>query len=138
VLALRARLGLSHPTGLNALPKARYLFASYLLSCGCVLDLRLRLDTYDHPGSTVTEQILGNRAQSNGEAYQMAEQIVSRRGEIYVSTRNGRKVAEGETQNEAGYNGMNRFPEDVILAQRQRDTENGVRDELRRLYPHKE
>jgi hypothetical protein len=68
----------------------------------------------------------------------MAEQIVSRRGEIYVSTRNGRKVADGETQNEAGYNGMNRFPDDVILAQRQRDTENGVRDELRRLYPHKE
>ena len=68
----------------------------------------------------------------------MAEQIVSRRGEIYVSTRHGRKVAEGETQNEAGYNGMSRYPDDVILAQRQRDTENGVRDELRRLYPHKE
>ena len=57
----------------------------------------------------------------------MAEQIVSRRGEIYVSTRNGRKVAEGETQNEAGYNGMNRFPDDVILAQRQRDTERRQR-----------
>jgi hypothetical protein len=68
----------------------------------------------------------------------MAEQIVSKRGEAYVSTRNGRKVAEGETQNEAGYNGQARYPDDVILAQRQRDTENGVRDELRRLYPHKE
>ena len=68
----------------------------------------------------------------------MAEQIVSRRGEIYVSSRNGRKVAEGETQNEAGYNGKYRYPGDTILAQRQRDTDNGVRDELRRLYPHKE
>jgi hypothetical protein len=68
----------------------------------------------------------------------MAEQIISKRGEIYVSTRNGRKVAEGETQNEASYNGMSKYPDDVILAQRQRDTENGVRDELRRLYPHKE
>lgn len=66
------------------------------------------------------------------------EQIVSKRGEIYVSTRNGRKVAEGETQNEAGYNGQRRYPEDVILAQRQRDTEKGVRDELRRLHPYKE
>lgn len=68
----------------------------------------------------------------------MAEQIVSRRGEIYISTRNGRKVAEGETQNEAGYNGLQRFPDDVILAQRQRNTANGVRDELRRLHPTEE
>jgi hypothetical protein len=68
----------------------------------------------------------------------MAEQIVSKRGEVYVPTRNGRKVAEGETQNEAGYNGQQNYPDDVILAQRQRNTENGVRDELRRLYPHKE
>lgn len=67
----------------------------------------------------------------------MAEQIVSKRDDIYVSTRNGRKVAEGETQNEAGYKGKKKYPDDVILAQRQRDTENGVRDELRRLYPHK-
>jgi hypothetical protein len=68
----------------------------------------------------------------------MAEQIISRRGEGYVSTRNGRKVAEGDTQNEAGFNGKKRYPDDTILAQRQRDTENGVRDELRRIYPHKE
>ena len=68
----------------------------------------------------------------------MAEQIVSKRGDVYVSTRNGRKVADGKTRNEAGYNGKERYPDDVILAQRQRDTENGVRDELRRLYPHKE
>jgi hypothetical protein len=66
----------------------------------------------------------------------MAEQIVSKRGSIFVSTRNGRKVAEGKTQNEAGLNGQDRFPDDVMLAQRQRDTKNGVRDELRRFYPH--
>jgi len=65
------------------------------------------------------------------------EQIVSKRGDIFVSTRNGKEVAEGDTQNEAGLNGLKRFPDDVILAQRQRDTENGVRDELRRLHPHK-
>jgi hypothetical protein len=67
----------------------------------------------------------------------MSEQIVSKRDDEYVSTRNGRVVARGETQNEAGFRGQRRYPDDVILAQRQRDTENGVRDELRRLYPHK-
>ncbi len=67
----------------------------------------------------------------------MPEQIVSKRGLIYVSTRNGRKVAEGQTQNEAGWHGHQRYPDDVMLAQRQRDTPEGIRDGLRRLYPHK-
>jgi len=71
------------------------------------------------------------------ELLMMAEQIVSKRGDIYASTRSGRKIAEGETQNQAGYNGQRKYPDDVILAQCQRDTEKGIRDELRRLYPHK-
>jgi hypothetical protein len=65
------------------------------------------------------------------------EQIVTKRDEIYVSTRNGRKIAEGETQNEAGYNGQKRFPDDTILAQRQRDVPSGSRDQIRRICPHK-
>jgi len=64
--------------------------------------------------------------------------VVRKKPDLYIATQNGRKIAEGETQNEAGLNAQARRPNDPILAQRVRDTDNGVRDEFRRLYPKKD
>jgi len=64
--------------------------------------------------------------------------VVRKKPNLYVATQNGRKIAEGETQNEAELNAEKKRQNDPILAQRIRDTENGHRDEFRRLYPKKD
>jgi hypothetical protein len=53
----------------------------------------------------------------------------------YVATQNGRTIATGDTQAEAGSRAHRKKPDDPILAERQRDTDVGTRDKWRRLYP---
>lgn len=64
--------------------------------------------------------------------------VVRKKPELYVATQNGRKIAEGTTQNTAALNAGKKRPNDPILAQRVRDTENGHRDEFRRIYPRQD
>lgn len=66
----------------------------------------------------------------------MTDSIVSRQQDgTYKVTQNGRKFANGKTQQKAANNAAKKKPNDPILAQRQRDTANGKRDQLRRIYP---
>jgi len=53
----------------------------------------------------------------------------------YVALQNGRAIAHGETQAEAGSRAHVKKPHDPILAERIRDTDVGGRDKWRRLYP---
>jgi len=53
----------------------------------------------------------------------------------YVATQNGRAVATGKTQEQAGLRAHAKKPNDPILAERVRDTTVGSRDKWRRLYP---
>ena len=53
----------------------------------------------------------------------------------YVATQNGRTIATGDTQAQAGRRAHDRRPNDPILAERVRDTDVGGRDKWRRLYP---
>ncbi len=53
----------------------------------------------------------------------------------YVATQNGRTIATGDTQAQAGRRAHERRPNDPILAERVRDTEVGGRDKWRRWYP---
>lgn len=53
----------------------------------------------------------------------------------YVATQNGRTIATGETQTEAGTKAHQKKPNDPILAERVRDTDVGKRDKWRRIYP---
>ncbi len=53
----------------------------------------------------------------------------------YAATQNGRTVAIGDTQAEAGSRAHKRKPHDPILAERVCDTDVGHRDKWRRFYP---
>ena len=67
----------------------------------------------------------------------MSDIIVSKykNGEGYKATQGGKKIAEGETQNEAGWNGHKKDPHAAVVAQRVKTTEFGYPDEFRRMYP---
>ena len=68
----------------------------------------------------------------------MSDIIVSRfKAGGYKATQGGRKIAEGDTQNEAGWNGQKKDPEAAVIALRVKTTENGYPDEFRRMYPTK-
>jgi len=53
----------------------------------------------------------------------------------YVASQNGRTIATGNTQEQAGSRAHTKRPEDPILAERQRKTKVGGRDKWRRFYP---
>ena len=53
----------------------------------------------------------------------------------YVARQNGRSIATGDTQAEAGSRAHRKKPDDPILAERQRNTDVGGRDKWRRFYP---
>ena len=69
----------------------------------------------------------------------MSDIIVSRYkdGSGYKATQGGRKIAEGDTQNEAGWKGHKVDPTAAVVAQRVKTTEGGYPDEFRRMYPTK-
>jgi hypothetical protein len=67
----------------------------------------------------------------------MEDTIVSRTANGYRATANGRTVATGETQNEAGWEALQKRPNAAVVAQRVKTTENGYPDEFRRMYPTK-
>jgi hypothetical protein len=56
---------------------------------------------------------------------------------IYVATQNGRRIATGETQADAGARAHRRNPDDPILAERVNVTNRGKPDKSRRFYPSK-
>jgi len=53
----------------------------------------------------------------------------------YAATQNGRTIATGKTQAQAGSRAHERRPNDPILAERVRNTDIGTPDKWRRLYP---
>lgn len=53
----------------------------------------------------------------------------------YVATQNGRTIAMGDTQAEAGSRAHKRKPNDPILAERVHKTDVGKPDKWRRFYP---
>ena len=53
----------------------------------------------------------------------------------YVATQNGRTIATGNTQAEAGSRAHKRKPDDPILAERVHKTNVGKPDKWRRFYP---
>ena len=53
----------------------------------------------------------------------------------YVATQNGRTIAAGDTQAQAGRRAHDRRPNDPILAERVHRTDVGKPDKWRRLYP---
>ncbi len=63
--------------------------------------------------------------------------VAKQKDGTYKATQNGRGVATGDTQNEAGWNAHLKKPDAAIIAQRVRHTEEGVPDEFRRIYPQK-
>ena len=63
--------------------------------------------------------------------------IISREGDEFFAHRNGREIAHGSTQNLAGRRTQIQYPDDPILAQRQRDNDFGDRDHLCRMHPKK-
>lgn len=67
----------------------------------------------------------------------MEDTIVSRTKSGYKATANGKTIATGDTQNEAGWNGLQKRPNAAVVAQRVKTTENGIPDEFRRMYPTK-
>ena len=68
----------------------------------------------------------------------MKDTIVSRKPDgTYKATVNGRTIATGNTQNEAGWNGLQERPNAPIVAQRVRDLGEKHEDQFRRLHPKK-
>ena len=66
----------------------------------------------------------------------MEDTIVSRKPDgTYKATFNGRTIATGDTQNEAGWNGQEKRPNAAVVAQRVRDLGVKHEDQFRRLYP---
>ena len=53
----------------------------------------------------------------------------------YKTTFNGRTIATGDTQNEAGWNGLEKRPNAEVVTQRVRDLGIKHEDQFRRLYP---
>ena len=68
----------------------------------------------------------------------MEDTIVSRKPDgTYKATFNGRTIATGDTQNEAGWNGHEKRPNAAVVAQRVCDLGVKHEDQFRRLYPIK-
>jgi hypothetical protein len=68
----------------------------------------------------------------------MEDTIVSRKPDgTYKASFNGRTIATGDTQNEAGWNGLEKRPNASVVAQRVRDLGAKHEDQFRRLYPKK-
>ena len=66
----------------------------------------------------------------------MDDSIVSKKPDgTFKATHNGRTIATGETQNEAGWNALQRRPNAAVVAQRVRDLGSDHPDQFRRLYP---
>jgi len=67
----------------------------------------------------------------------MEDSIVSKTATGYRARANGKTIATGETQNEAGWGALQKRPNAPVVAQRVKTTENGYPDEFRRMYPTK-
>ena len=68
----------------------------------------------------------------------MEDTIVSRKPDgTYKATFNGRTIATGDSQNEAGWNGQEKRPNAAVVAQRVRDLGAKHEDQFRRIYPRK-
>ncbi len=66
----------------------------------------------------------------------MDDSIVSKKPDgTFKATHNGRTIATGETQNEAGWNALQKRPNAAVVAQRVRDVGVDHPDQFRRLYP---
>ena len=61
--------------------------------------------------------------------------VERRKDKTYVATQNGRTVATGDTQAQAGRRAHERRPNDPILAERVHKTGVGKPDKWRRFYP---
>ncbi len=71
-------------------------------------------------------------------AIPVEDTIVSRKPDgTYKATLNGRTIATGDTQNDAGWNGLVKRPNAAVVAQRVRDLGAEHEDQFRRLYPRK-
>jgi hypothetical protein len=65
----------------------------------------------------------------------MDDTIVTRKPDgTYKASHNGRTIASGDTQNEAGWNGLQKRPNAAVVAQRVRDLGAKHQDQFRRSY----
>lgn len=66
----------------------------------------------------------------------MSNIFVEREGDgTYVASQNKRAIARGATQEEAAARAHRKRPDDLVLAERVRDTKRGSRDKWRGIYP---
>ncbi len=66
----------------------------------------------------------------------MDDTIVTKKPDgTFKATHNGRTIGTGETQNEAGWNGLQKRPNAAVVAQRVRDLGLKHPDQFRRIYP---
>jgi hypothetical protein len=61
--------------------------------------------------------------------------VERKKDKTYVATQNGRTIATGKTQAEAGSRAHKKKPGDPILAERIHRTDVGKPDKWRRFYP---
>ena len=78
------------------------------------------------------------KTRRKGVQANMEDTIVSRKPDgSYKATVNGRTIATGETQNEAGWYALKKRPNAAIIAQRVRYLGEKHEDQFRRIYPQK-